>query len=101
MTPAVWISLIGALTTFAANAAGYLVGWGVMRATLGSQGERIKALEGELSALSDLKVEVAKIATRQDMLIEQFRDLNASIRWIREPLDGAVVGTPRSRAARP
>jgi hypothetical protein len=84
MTPAAWIALAGAVFTLAANLAGYLVAWGVTKATMQSLAGRVDALEREVSGLAALKVELARIGERQDLWIEQLKDLNAAIRWRRE-----------------
>jgi hypothetical protein len=86
MTPAAWIALAGAVFTLAANLAGYLVAWGVMQATVQSLAGRIGTLEREVSAFGAMKVELARIAERQDVQIEQLRDLNAAVRWMRQPV---------------
>jgi hypothetical protein len=85
MDPAVWIALAGALATAAINAGGYLIAWGVMKGTVSALAGRVGALEGELRALDELKLDVARLETRLDTLIEQVRDLNALLRWTREP----------------
>ncbi|HZZ87333.1 MAG TPA: hypothetical protein VFE13_03270 [Caulobacteraceae bacterium] len=48
---------------------------------------RVTALEGALKTVTDLKLDVARMETRLDALIEHVRDLTASIRWMREPAD--------------
>ena len=96
MTASAWIALAGAVFTLAANLAGYLVAWGVMQATVQSLAGRIGMLEREVSAFGELKVEVARIGERQDLWIEQLKDLNAAIRWMRGPLEG-VAPTPVKR----
>jgi hypothetical protein len=48
---------------------------------------RVSSLESEVKAIGKLELQVAKIGERQDMWIEQLKDLNASIRWMREPAD--------------
>lgn len=47
--------------------------------------QRIKTLELEVSAMKDLDVRVARIETKLDGLVEQLRDLAASVRWMRDP----------------
>lgn len=47
--------------------------------------QRVKALEAEIGALKALDSRMARVETRLDGLFEQFRELNASIRWMREP----------------
>jgi hypothetical protein len=85
MDPAAWIALAGALATAAINLGGYLIAWGVMKGTVAALAGRVASLEGEMRALDELKLDVARLETRLDTLIEQVRDLNASIRWMREP----------------
>ena len=97
MNPAAWIALAGAIVTAGINLGGYFIAWGAMRATVSALTGRVAALEGELRALDELKVDVARLETRLDALIEQVRDLNASIRWMRDP---AEPHAPRSLASR-
>ena len=40
-----------------------------------------------MKSVTDLKLDVARLETRLDALIEHVRDLTASIRWMREPAD--------------
>jgi len=87
MDPAAWIALAGALATAAINLGGYLIAWGVMKGTVAGLASRVASLEGEMRALDELKLDVARLETRLDTLIEQVRDLNASIRWMREPVE--------------
>jgi len=61
------------------------VGYGVLKASVSALAARVTALEGEMRTLNDLKNEVTRIATRQDTWIEQLKELNASIRWMRDP----------------
>jgi hypothetical protein len=80
---------------------GYLVAWGMLRGNVNALTARITALEGEMSSLRSLEMTVAKIGERQDMWIEQLKDLNASIRWMRsepsvyEPAPLPGVTAPR------
>ena len=67
------------------NIAAFAVGYGMLRGTVAALGLRVTALEAEIGAIGDMKVKVAEIATRQDVWIEQLKELNASIRWMREP----------------
>lgn len=46
---------------------------------------RCDELKERLSSLEDVDVRVARIETRLDAVFEQLRDLNASIRWMRQP----------------
>jgi hypothetical protein len=87
MDAAAWIALAGAVFTAGINLGGYLIAWGVMKGTVVALAARVSALEGELRALDELKLDVARLETRLDTLIEQVRDLNASLRWMRDPPD--------------
>lgn len=78
MTPAVFVSL-AALTLGALGQTVWLVVWGAKLT------QRVLTLEKEIGPLKDLATQVARIAERQDMWIEQLKDLNAAIRWMREP----------------
>jgi hypothetical protein len=75
---ATWISLAGLAATLLFNLAAHLVAWGALNA-------RVKALEAEVGCIDGLRLELAKISERQEIWIEQLRDLNASVRWMREP----------------
>lgn len=86
-----WIALAGVLTAAGVNVGGYLVAWGAMKGQVVALGGRVAALEGQLRALEELKLDVARLQTRLDTLIDQVRDLNAAIRWMRDP------GEARSR----
>ena len=97
MDAAAWIALAGAVATAGINLGGYFIAWGAMRATVAALTGRVAVLEGELRALDDLKLDVARLQTRLDTLIEQVRDLNAAIRWMRDP---AEPRGPRSIPAR-
>jgi hypothetical protein len=88
MDAAAWIALAGAVATAGINLGGYLIAWGVMKGTVAGLASRVSALEGELRALDELKLDVARLETRLDALIEQVRDLNAALRWMRDPPDG-------------
>jgi len=98
MDPAAWIALAGAVATAGINLGGYFIAWGAMKATVVALTGRVSTLEGELRALDELKVDVARLETRLDALIEQVRDLNASIRWMREPAGPRAARTLPTRA---
>ncbi len=51
----------------------------------GQMHQRVKSLEQEVGALKDMNTRMARVETRLDGLFEQFKDLNASIRWMRQP----------------
>jgi hypothetical protein len=87
MDAAAWIALSGVVITAVINFGGYLIAWGVMKGTVSALAVRVSALEGALKTVTDLKLDVARLETRVDALIEHVRDLTASIRWMREPAD--------------
>jgi hypothetical protein len=60
--------------------------------------DRVTALEREMGTLNELKIAVGKIEAKQEAIVEQLRDLNASVRWLREPTaDYAIAPKPRRR----
>jgi hypothetical protein len=77
--------LVALAATGLAQLGGLLV-WG---ATLSA---RVKTIEREIEPLKALSHQVTRMETRLDLLLEQFRDLNASIRWMRDP---AADSAPR------
>lgn len=105
MNAAAWISLCGVLVTLLITGGGYLVVWGrhinSVRAlaervdkleregSVSALAARVADLEGEMTALvnglNELKVANARVETKLDGMTEQLKDLNASIRWMREP----------------
>jgi hypothetical protein len=102
-----WIALLGLTLTLALNLAGYLVAWGVLKSKVRTLTDKVAALEGEAGAVGDLRVQIVRIETRLDGLLEQFRDLNSAIRWMRAdapppfepgPLSG-VLGPRRAGGA--
>lgn len=98
-----WLAVIGMAVTLLLNLAGYLVAWGALKSTVRTLTDRVAGLEGEAGAVGELRVQIAKIETRLDGLLEQFRDLNSAIRWMRSdtpPLEpGSLPGVagPRRR----
>lgn len=78
------------------------IGYGVLRGTVSAIAARLSLLEAEIGAVGGLQLQVARVETRLDGLVEQFKDLNASIRWMRdpasyEPAPPEGVRTPRKR----
>jgi hypothetical protein len=57
----------------------------VLRGTVGALSLRVTALETDVKTLDDMKLTVARVETRLEAVIDQLRDLNASVRWMREP----------------
>ncbi len=88
MDAAAWIALAGAVGTLAVNAGTYLIAWGALRSTVAALALRVSALENEIDALTQLKVDVAEVKTSLGFMLEQLKDLNAAIRWMREPAAG-------------
>jgi hypothetical protein len=83
MTASDWTAIAGMGLMLLVNLAGCLVAWGVMKNTLQTLAERVATLESEAGTVGELRVQVARIETRLDGLLEQFRDLNSAIRWMR------------------
>jgi hypothetical protein len=85
MASPVEIAAAGVLVTVLVNGAGCLVAWGVLKGTVRALDRRVEALEAELGSVTELKVAVAEVKTTLAFLLEQFKDLNAAIRWMRDP----------------
>lgn len=99
MTPASWIALAIGLTSLVLNLLTLAIGYGVLRGTVQALGKRVEALEVEIGALTELRIQVGKIGERQDIWIEQLKELNASVRWMREPAPADPLrGVTRARA---
>lgn len=105
MTGADWLPTLGLTVTLLLNLAGYLVAWGALKSTVKGLADRVSAHEAEAGAVGELRVQVARVETRLDGLLEQFRDLNSAIRWMRsdsapapEPGPLPDVAGPRRRA---
>ena len=101
MTPSAWIALGFGSFGVVLNVAVLAMGYGAFKGQFQGAMKRIETLEAELSALSELKVSVAELKTSMTFMIEQFKDLNASIRWMREPAPSEPVRpASRSRASK-
>jgi hypothetical protein len=85
MNEAAWIALIVGCIGVLLNIVGIAVAYGILQGTVKAIDSRVKALEAEIGTLNELKVTVAEVKTSLAFLVEQFKDLNASIRWMREP----------------
>lgn len=85
MTSSAWIALGFGILSFFLNSAVLFIGYGVLKGTVTALSDRVAAHDAEIGALADLKVSVAEVKTSLTFLLEQFKDLNASIRWMREP----------------
>jgi len=96
-----WIALAGVALAAGVNLGGYLVAWGAMRGQVAALTLRIGALEGQMRALDELKLDVARLQTRLDTLIDQVRELNAALRWRREPAAELRPEPQLSQAAPP
>ena len=56
---------------------------------------RVKVIESEIEPLKTLSIQFARLETKMDVVRDQLKDLNASIRWMREPAQFTQHGTPR------
>jgi hypothetical protein len=101
-----WITLSGVAVTALAGAGGHLVKRGRQEhiegladrvkalEDVGADGKlsalitRVTSLEGDMSklvaGLQKLEVSNAKVETKLEGIVEQLKDLNASLRWARE-----------------
>jgi hypothetical protein len=77
MTDAV-VAFWALVLALAVQAGGLLI-WGA------SLTQRVRRLEDEVKPLKLMPEKIAVVTERMDSLIEQFRDLNAAIRWMRDP----------------
>jgi hypothetical protein len=59
--------------------AAWLLIWGARLA------QRVKSLEAEVEPLKQLAIQFARMEVKLDGLLEQFKDMNASMRWLRTP----------------
>jgi hypothetical protein len=80
MSSPVAVALAALAVTAFVQVAGLLI-WGA------SLTQRVRQLEEELAPLKVLPERFARIEVRLDGLFEQLKDLNSSIRWMREPAD--------------
>lgn len=101
MTPASWIALGIGLTSLVLNLLTLAIGYGVLRGTVQALGKRVEALEVEIGALTELRIQVGKIGERQDIWIEQLKELNASVRWMREPAPAEPMRSPPRTRSKP
>lgn len=85
MNASSWIALGIGVISLVLNMSALFIGYGVLKGTVQAMGARIAALEGEMGTLTDLKIGVAELKTSMAFMAEQLKDLNASIRWMREP----------------
>jgi len=92
MTPASWIALAVGLASLLLNILALSVGYGVLKGTVQGLAARVSALEAEIGGLSDLKVSIAEVRATVGFVVEQLRDLNAAVRWMRN----AGAQEPRS-----
>jgi hypothetical protein len=58
--------------------------------------QRVRRLEDEVRPLKAMPEKIARIEERMDSLIDQFRDLNAAIRWMRDPASDALTHPRRT-----
>ncbi|HEY3697046.1 hypothetical protein [Phenylobacterium sp.] len=78
MNPAIGAATIGLISGLVIQAAGLLI-WGARLA------QRVKTLEAEVEPLKQLAIQFARMEVKLDGLLEQFKDMNASMRWLRAP----------------
>ena len=97
MTASAWIALAFGGSALCLNLIVIAVGYGVLKGTVAGLALRVSALEVEIGTLNELKVTVAEVKTTMGFLLEQFKDLNSSIRWMREPAGPEPVQTRRKR----
>lgn len=82
MSPQAWLAIGGLVFTVLVQAASVLI-WGA------GLTQRVRQLEAELEPLKVLPERFARIEVRLDGLFEQLKDLNSSIRWMRDTAEPA------------
>lgn len=85
MNAEAWVTIVVGAFAVLMNVIVLAMGYGGLRGTVTALSTRVATLEGEMSALGDMKVKIAEIGTRQETWIEQLKEMNASIRWMRTP----------------
>lgn len=95
MTPSAWIALGFGLASVVVSLIAAAISYGILKGTVSGMEKRLDVVEQEIGSLAQLKVDVAEVKTALSFLVEQFKDLNASIRWMREPAP-AKPRTPRT-----
>jgi len=93
-------AVLGIGATLLMNLAGWLVAWGALKTTVKALGERVSALESDAGAVAELRIHIAKIETRLDGLLEQFRELNSAIRWMRSDVNWEPPAAPAAASRR-
>jgi len=83
MSAPVWIAFGGMGVTVLLNLGGWLVAWGGLKTTVKALGERVATLEAEIAVVGEIRVQVARVEARMEVVLEQLRDLNAALRWVR------------------
>ena len=87
MSPPIVTALAALGLTAFVQIAGLLI-WGA------SLTQRVRRLEDEIRPLRALPEKLARLEVRLDALFEQMRELNASIRWMREPAEHLPLRRP-------
>lgn len=87
MSAAAWAAVIGSIMLVLVQAVGLVI-WGA-RLT-----QRVGTLEEEVEPLKAMNIQVAKMEVKLDGLLEQFKDLNANLRWMRQPAEYDHLGRP-------
>jgi hypothetical protein len=80
MNPAVWVTIAGLVLAVIVQGFGLVI-WGA-RLT-----QRVNTLEKEIEPLKQMPVQFARMEAKLDGLLEQFKDMNASMRWLRQPAE--------------
>ena len=98
MNAAAWIAIVGVGLTVIINTGGYLVAWGVMKNTVAALAKRVDALETETKAIGEIRVQIGKLETQMLGVLEQLKDLNANLRWMRsDQVPGYDASPPTGR----
>ena len=94
-----WIAVAGVILTLLLNLATFAFAWGRLNSTVTTLKKDVEGLQTDMQGLNELKVQVARMAERQDMWIEQLKELSANLRWMRaDQVPGYKANLPRGAA---
>jgi hypothetical protein len=79
INPAVVAAILGLILALSVQVAGVVI-WGARLS------QRVKSLEQDVEPLKQLPIQFARMEVKLDGLLEQFKDMNASMRWLRTPV---------------
>ena len=94
------LALAGIVAAVGVNVGGWLIAWGALKGAVAALAGRVAALEADAKGMEALKLDVARLEVRLDAVVEQLKDLNAQIRWLRQPGPGRASRTAAPAVSR-